>query len=379
MTITPGLRRGRVSVPRSKSHYHRLLIADYLGGGTIYRNVDSGESDDVHATARCLEALADGKGCLDCGESGSTLRFLMPVVGALGGRTVFTGRGRLPERPVTQFLDLLAAHGVRFCGWKDNRLELDGKLEPGEYSASGNVSSQLISGLLFALPLLDGDSDITLSSPLESRGYVDLTMQVVSKAGILVETSPCGYHVPGNQKYAKCDCRPEGCWSCAAFWFGMNALGSEVEVDGLDAGSAQPDRAVELLRGRIGGEIDISQSPDLFPVLVAVAGAFRGTTRFVNAGRLRLKESDRIAAMAALLRSLGTACVETPTSLEVRGAGGYHVMDVVRSFGDHRVAMAAAVAATAADAPVVIDDAGCAAKSYPGFFNDFSGLDMLRK
>ena len=358
MTLANGPRVGVVTPPPSKSHLHRLLIADFLAGGRDRFGPSPDDSADIEATRRCLRALASDNPdpVLDCGESGSTLRFLSPVAAALGKRPRLVLTGRLAKRP-----------GIVYD-----------TLNPGLHELPGNISSQFATGLLFALPLLKDDSEIRFTSPLESRGYVDLTLSVLASAGIEVVETAHGFHIPGGQRYAPpASMTPERDWSGAAFWFAMNALGSRVEVRGLANDSAQPDRRIVALLAQTGGEKDMAQCPDIFPPLAVVAGAQPVVTRFTGVRRLRLKESDRIASVAALLGCLGIVTDEEEDAFTVHGSGLPFPGGVeLESFGDHRIAMAAAVAATRANAPLSIDNAACVAKSYPGFFDIFNALKV---
>ena len=366
ITIEPGARRGSVAAPRSKSHEHRQLIADFLAGDYSRLAPAEGDADDIQATKRCLLALAgdDTAPFLDCGESGSTRRFLAPIAAALGKKPVFKTAGRLADRPQMDYDDL----------------------QPGEFKLAGDVSSQSVTGLLFALPLLKGDSFIRFTSPLESKGYVEMTRRVLVGAGIYVGVRDDGYDIPGGQTYhAQPDAQVEGDWSGAAFWFAMNALGSDIEVTGLDAKSVQPDRVVQDLLQRIStawsGErvfVDVSECPDLFPALSVVAAASPGETLFTGTRRLRLKESDRTAAMEDVLKRFGAEVERRENEFSVRGAEGPFRGGEIETGGDHRIAMAAAVGATHAEEAVTIDDAACAAKSYPAFFADFGRLGRMR-
>lgn len=363
--LEPGLRKGHVIVPRSKSHEHRLLIADFLAGNDSRLAEAADDSDDILATKRCLRTLrsADSSPLLDCGESGSTRRFLGPVVAALGKRPVFKMAGRLAERP---------------------QLEYD-ELKPGTFELPGDVSSQFVTGLLFALPLLDGDSHIRFTTPLQSKGYVEMTRRVLIGAGIYLGVREDGFDVPGGQAYqAQPDAQVEGDWSGAAFWYAMNALGSEIIIEGLSSASVQPDRAVVELARRVAaawqGEavtVDVSDCPDIFPVLTVAAGASVGVTTFVGTRRLRLKESDRAAAMAEVLDRFGVKVEADDDRFTVRGRGEPLRGGSFASFGDHRIAMSIAVGSTRAREAVEIDDVACAAKSYPAFFADFGGLTRI--
>ena len=351
--VQPGFRHGTVIAPASKSHLHRLLIASFLGGKRDLFEPQAGDSEDIVATRRCLKALV-GPGenpVLDCGESGSTLRFLMPVAAALGKRPKYVKAGRLASRPVIEYPTI----------------------KSGVHELAGNVSSQYVTGLLFALPLLDDQSEIRFSSPLESRGYVDMTLQVLGEAGIEVQATPDGgFMVPGGQRYRAVDARhPEGDWSGAAFWLAMDALGSQVEVKGLNPSSTQPDRAIVRLLGQ--REIDVSACPDIFPVLSVVAAAKPQTTLFTGTRRLKLKESDRTAAMADVLGRFGFRTEMSDDTFTVHGGGRFKA-GAFTSYADHRIAMSIAVGATIAEGPVEIDNAECAAKSYPAFFRLFDEL-----
>lgn len=364
MLIVPGHRRGAANPPRSKSHLHRLLIADFLAGDLSRLADDPADSEDINATKRCLGALAgrDSAPVLDCGESGSTLRFIAPVAAALGKRPVFKKAGRLADRPA---------------------LEYDG-IRSGLHELRGDVSSQFVTGLLFALPLLKGDSRISFTTPLESRGYVDMTLDVVRGAGIVVEERDGGFDVPGSQTFrAQPDAEAETDWSGAAFWLAANAIGSDVTVEGLNPRSAQPDRhvvdALATIAGRAPGRdaLDVSQFPDSFPVLAVAAACTPGETVFTGTRRLRIKESDRVAAMADVLTRFGIEAAADEASFSVRGVAGKLKGGSFTSYGDHRIAMSIAVGATCAQSAVEIDDTACAAKSYPKFFEELGRMDVF--
>ena len=381
--ITPGRRSGTVQVPFSKSHLHRLLIAEFLSGK---RDFGSGYDDsgaDVQATIRCLKALENGMASgmepvLDCGESGSTLRFMLPVAMTKVDSAAFVASGRLPQRPVAPFLEILAKHGVSA---KDTSfpLHLQGRLQSGEFLVRGDISSQIITGLLFALPCIEGDSVISLTTPLESRGYVDMTLDVMRKFGIDVQYKDNLFIINGNQNYnSDKTIAPERDWSGAAFWLVMNAIGSEISVPDLDMDSRQPDRMIARLLDFKQDATDVSQCPDSFPVLTVAAAARMVDTRFTGVRRLRLKESDRLAAMADVLSRFGVATEAGEDYFIVHGVGLHFKGGVtIDTYNDHRIAMSAAVAATVADAPVTIENPSCVAKSYPDFFKQLASLDSF--
>lgn len=384
VTITPTKLKGTVTPPPSKSQAHRAIIAAALADG-VSRIDNVAPSQDIEATQNCMAALKngttaghDGLPMLDCGESGSTLRFLIPLALVLRGGGHFTGRGRLMERPQAPYFDIFREKGI-FYEQIGGVLTVRGELPPGEYRLPGNVSSQFVTGLLYALPLLGGDSEIVITSPLESMGYVDMTLDVLEKFGVRVENQSCEHFlVPGNQRFRARDMTVEADWSQAGFWYAAAFLGNPVEAAGLEPGSTQGDRVIAAHYERLlrpgGVDIDVSGCPDLAPPLAAMAAVRPGVTRLTNAARLRVKESDRLAAVTRVLSALGADVTEGPDSLAVRGretlAGGV----TVDSFNDHRIAMMAAIAATRCGKPVTITGAECVAKSYPTFWDDYEML-----
>ena len=406
LTIYPSKLAGEVTPPSSKSQAHRALIAAALGGG-ISTISNLADSQDIQATRRCLSALGAlvedlGSGTLrvhglgnsipqagpfptlDCGESGSTLRFLIPVALLVQGQAAFTGRGRLMERPLAPYEDLFRGKGI---GWSMEHgvLTLDSgrgydrlALDPGEYRLPGDVSSQFITGLLFALPLLEGDSDLLLTAPLESRGYVDLTLDVLDRFGVVAEPRENGFHIPSGQMYQARDLAVEADWSQAAFWYAANHLGGQVDILGMDPASRQGDReiaAYSRMLARSGQvELDVSQCPDLAPPLAAMAAVRTGTTRLTNAARLRAKESDRLASVTRALRAMGGQVEEYADSLTIHGVKRLPGGGVVDCANDHRIAMMAAVCAASAEAPVKLLGAECVRKSYPEFWTHFQSL-----
>lgn len=402
LTITPGKLRGRITPPPSKSQTHRMIIAAALSDG-ICRLSNVGLSQDIEATLHCMRALGaeiseDGtsiqgvgaslpaaaqrnleeQAVLDCGESGSTLRFLIPIALALKGKGRFTGRGRLMERPQEPYFELFQQKGIAYTQ-ENSLLTVSGLLLPGRYPIRGDVSSQFITGLLFALPLLEGGSELILTTPLESRDYVDMTLDVLARFGIAVEYNGQELNVPGRQIYRHQDTAIEGDYSQAAFWYAANAMGSEVEIQGLNPSSIQGDRRIVPYVQRLAtpGEaaLDVSHCPDLVPPLAALAALRVGeTTHITGAARLRIKESDRLSSVAGVLNALGADVIEGLDNLTICGrdslAGGVRV----DAYNDHRIAMMAAIAATRCSAPVTIAGAECVAKSYPRFWEDYAAL-----
>ncbi len=408
-TVWPGPRSGQVRIPASKSRAHRLLICAALAGRQTTL-ICQGISRDIQATADCLREMGseirmEGE-CisvfplrpkkeetvlLPCGESGSTLRFLLPVAGSLGLKGCFRMEGRLPERPLHPLWEVLEAHGMRLRQEKE-LLYFEGQLSAGEYAIPGNISSQYISGLLFALLLLRGESKLTVTGPLESADYVRMTEDALTLFGFSFEKKGYQYRIPGCGTARKAGESPwvlpvEADWSSAAFLLAMGALSPEgICVEGLDMHSSQGDRQIlTLLEGfgakveRIergilvrkgalrGMEIDAAGIPDLVPVLAAVAALAEGETTIRHAERLRLKESDRLQTTSAMLSALGAEIRETEDGLWIRGKpflrGGK-----VSSFRDHRIAMAASVAAGLCREPVIIEEAECTEKSFPKYW-----------
>ena len=379
--ITPQKLSGAVTPPASKSMAHRAVLAMALaeGQGSLSNLSDS---QDIQATKRCVAALkspqAEGElPFLDCGESGSTLRFLIPIALAAAGGGVFAGHGRLMERPQQPYFDIFDEKGILY-EQKDGVLIVRGSLSPGVYRLPGNVSSQFVTGLLYALPLLPGDSSIEITTPLESSGYVDMTLDMLEKFGISVENRNYQvFHIPGNQTYQARDIAVEADWSQAGFWYAANFLDNRVSIQGLNTDSTQGDRVVASLCWKLAKpgdvDIDVSGCPDLLPPLAVMAAMRQGTTRFINAARLRIKESDRLATTAALLNRLGGSAEDGPDSLTVRGVPSFSG-GTVDGANDHRIVMAAAIAATRSTAPVTILGAEAVNKSYPSFWEDYKQL-----
>ncbi len=398
--ILPRTLAGTVTPPPSKSQAHRLLIAAALSGG-ISTLSHVAFSQDIAATRDCLTAMGasfveQGPGVVeihglgwsipqagpypifDCGESGSTLRFLIPLALTVHGGGAFTGRGRLMERPQTPYFRLFEEKGI-FYRLERGILTVKGQLTPGVYALPGDVSSQFITGLLYALPLLEGDSDIVLTSPLESGDYVTMTLRALERFGVAVEARENGWHVPGGQRYRACDGAVEGDWSNAGFWYAAQSLGCPVDIAGLDPDSAQGDKRIAGFARAMeeAGDLtlDVRQCPDLVPPLAAMAALRAGRkTSIVNAGRLRIKESDRLATVTEVLTALGAEIKEGPDDLVIAGKEKLPGGVTVSGHNDHRIAMMAAIAAIRCEQPVCITGADCVKKSYPDFWRHYQQL-----
>ncbi|MBO7050193.1 MAG: 3-phosphoshikimate 1-carboxyvinyltransferase [Bacteroidaceae bacterium] len=403
---------GNVQVPPSKSVAHRMLICAALSDSpcTI---VCQSVNRDMEATAACLNALgadiryADGRftvnpitkvikgAVLDCGESGSTLRFLLPVAAALGADATFTGQGRLPERPLSPLYEEMTAHGVKMTPNGKMPLKCEGKLPAGLYTIDGGVSSQFISGLLMALPLTGIQSKIVVTGKQESASYIALTLNALKQFGIEIQTVTDGYIIPSGQEFTApgTQIAVEGDWSAAAFWITAGVAGSKpVTCTGLDYEcSAQGDRRIINVLRSMGADIstaggtitarpsnltaariDCADIPDLVPILAVAASSAQGTTIFDNIRRLRIKESDRVQSILQLLGTAGIYAFASDNTLTVTGGPARGC--TYDPSGDHRMAMSAAILASTKDVQITISDAECTAKSYPAFFDDFNAL-----
>ena len=407
ISVSPARLSGTTAAIASKSDAHRrLILAVFADAPTVFSL--AGGSDDINATVHCLEKLGAkieknknewtvypacrvSEAHLFAGESGSTLRFLLPVAMAKCEKVHFSGAGRLPERPLTHLIHAMKAGGTTFSGEK-LPLTATGRMKSGVFTVPGNISSQYVTGLLMALPFLDGDSEIVVEGELASKAYVDITLSTMRDFDLIVRETKSGYLVPGNQT-PKSGGRMniEGDWSNAAFFLAAGAISNApVTVTGLRADSPQGDKAVcELLskfgakieRGEnavtvsggnlTGCEIDIDKTPDLIAPLGVVAAYAKGKTVFYNGKRLRIKESDRIESMKQLILSLGGHAEETEDTLTVFGTGALSG-GTVDGANDHRIVMAAAIAASASENGARILGAEAVNKSYPGFFEDFT-------
>lgn len=397
MKISPSVLRGNLSIPASKSCAHRAVICAALADGvstlsgiTMSKDIEAtissmtalGASFEINGdivTVKGISGSIDGTAEIDCNESGSTLRFIMPVAAALGVKSVFIGKGRLPQRPIDIYKRELKNHGITFHT-EEMPYEISGVLTGGKYEIEGNVSSQFITGLLFALPLAKEDSEIIMTSHLESRPYVDITIDILRRYGIEISETENSFLIKGNQKYTPYDEHIEGDYSQAAFFFVANALGSDVNILNLKEDSVQGDKAITdiiadtLKNGSVTGyKADCSDIPDLVPIL-SVLGAYGNMPSTIyNAERLRIKESDRLAACADMLNNLGGNVTVTSDGLEILPTNGLNG-GTIDSYGDHRIVMAAAIAALNCKGDVIIKGAEAAEKSYPTFFEDYVKL-----
>lgn len=397
--ITPKKLEGKVTVPPSKSVAHRLIIcAAFARGRSVINNIYP--SKDIIATAEAVRAfgakvsvengvaVVDGinevpkTAFVDCNESGSTLRFLIPVAAALGINTTFSGKGKLPERPITPYLTELVKHGVTFDYKNTMPFDISGRLTAGAFEIDGGISSQFITGLLLGLSLLENDSEIVLTSHLESKPYVDITINAMKAFGVEIKETEKGYYIKGGQEYKPCELTCEADYSQSAFFYVANSLGSNIEISGLSDKSAQGDKKiVEICEQMVYNEkgtlnpfsIDCSDIPDLVPVLTVLASFCDGESEIYNVARLRIKECDRLEAISDCLNRIGGKVRAFDDRLVITGTAELEGGET-DSFNDHRIAMSMAVASTRCKNPLVINGAECVSKSYPDFWEDFSLL-----
>ncbi|AYK27054.1 3-phosphoshikimate 1-carboxyvinyltransferase [Clostridium beijerinckii] len=421
LKIYPGKLSGEVKIPPSKSMAHRAVICAALGDGVSkVTNIDY--SDDIIATIEAMSSLGakitkkedylevcginspenikansiKEQRTIDCNESGSTLRFLVPIAALFDGVNRFVGRGNLGKRPLDTYYKIFDEQGIKYS-YKDGILDLktEGKLKAGEFKMEGNISSQFITGLLFTLPLLDGESKIVITTEMESKGYIDLTLRAIKDFGVeIINNNYEEFIIKGNQIYKSIDYRVEGDYSQAAFFFCADALSSNIVLNDLKLDSLQGDKEViDILQrmglklnnkdnGLIGSAslglkstiIDGSQCPDIIPVVSLVAALSEGTTEIINAGRLRIKECDRLAAVTSELNKLGAKIIEKEEGLIIEGVKELKGNVEVWSHKDHRIAMTMAIASIMCKEPIILKDYECVSKSYPQFWDDFKNL-----
>lgn len=409
--IIPSRVLGSVNVPSSKSLSHRAVIAAGLAkGSSILKNITM--SKDIEATINAMKALgckinvkddiiyteSEGiiklkENIINCNESGSTLRFLIPLALLQDKGVTFCGEGRLSTRPLLPYYRIFEKQNIAFNTNKGLPLTLHGSLKPGLFEIEGNISSQFITGLLFALPCLSNDSKIIVTTPLESKGYVDLTIQILNKFKISVQNNSYKqFLIKGNQEYKCCDYEAEGDYSQAAFFIAAGIIAGSVKCNGLTKNTLQNDSMIVDIVKKMGGDIkqndnsitannsktngidiDVSECPDLVPILAVLGAVSKGTTRILNAARLRLKESDRLNAIATEINKLGGDVTEYPDSLVINGKE-YLNGGEVYGWNDHRIVMALAVASLKCKNKVVINGCEAINKSYPEFFKDFESI-----
>lgn len=408
--FSPFVPNGTVNVPPSKSDVHRAIICAAMANG-VSRISPVALSNDIKATIGCIKALGadavlennvltvDGTNMyknktalLDCGESGSTLRFFIPIAAVGNINATFVGKGKLPQRPIGIFTEALPKAGTVCKTEGGLPLEIKGQLKSGIFEIPGNVSSQFITGLLLALPILEGDSEIVLTSPLESVGYIAMTIRTMKQFGVNIQATEKGWHIKGGQSYKTCDYTTDGDWSQAAFFMVLGTIGGKVTVKGVAKDSTQGDKKCAEILARFGAKvtqldnevtvekgelkaitIDASQIPDLVPVLSVCAAFAEGTTKIINAERLRIKECDRLKATAELLNNLGGKVKELSDGLEITGVSSLKG-GKVNGYNDHRIVMSAAVCAARSDEDITATFAMSINKSYPDFYIDYNSI-----
>ena len=377
ITIQPGKLNGTAAVPPSKSYAHRMLIGAVLAEGECQVEGIS-DSEDMLATKDCMQALR-GDGIFPCRESGSTLRFFIPLALAVRGEGTFTGTQRLIERGIGIYEELFAGCGISVEKTAD-QIRVQGQLKAGEYQIRGDVSSQFVTGMLFALSVLKEDSLLKVLPPVESRPYIDITIDVMKKFGVTIEElEPNTFVIKGGQKYQAGHYVVEGDWSNGAFLYAFNEVGSELEITGLNPESIQGDKKCleyfRVLQDREPDVIDLSDTPDLGPVLFATAAALHGG-RFTGIRRLRIKESDRVGAMSEELEKFGVTCQISENDMEITSSGLGKPARPLDGHNDHRIVMALSIPASLTGATIL--GAEAVAKSWPDYFDILqkAGMDL---
>lgn len=412
--IIPNKLNGIIKIPPSKSMSHRAIIAAGLSQGKC--SIDNITfSNDIIATLEAMKSFGvkakikiedndgfssiyiEGKeklelinNIIDCKESGSTIRFLIPMAGLLGKKVIYTGEGKLVERPLNQYYDIFKEQNINYSNINGKLpLTVEGILNPGTFKIEGNVSSQFITGLLFVLPILSGNSKIIITTEMESKGYIDLTLSILEQFSIEIENKNYReFIIKGNQKYKPLDYSVEGDFSQAAFWIVAGILGDHITCRNININSLQGDKVILDIVKEMGADIhitndfietkksitkgitiDASQCPDLVPILATLGALSKGTTKIINASRLRIKESDRLKSITTELNKLGADIHELEDGLVIHGkenlTGG-----IVDSWNDHRIAMALAIASIKCIQPVTITNSDAINKSYPRYWHD---------
>jgi len=410
LELVPSKLGGSIVIPPSKSLAHRGIIASSLAEGTS-KITNLNFSNDIKVTTNAMKSLGvdveifddyeiiHGKeklirknNIIDCGESGSTIRFMIPISLLADGEVTFTGEGKLPTRPLGVFHKIFDEQGIEYKhGEKELPLTINGKLKSGRFEVRGDISSQFITGLLYTLPKLEGESEIIITTKLESVGYIDLTLDILDRFGIkIINENYERFIIPGNQNYKAHDYRVEGDFSQVAFWLVAGILNDGIDCLGMNPNSLQGDKAIiKILRdmgakvtveedrisvegsSTYGTTIDLSQCPDLGPIITVLASLSEGETRIVNSSRLRIKESDRITSMTTELNKLGANIVETKDGMIIQGVKTLKGGVEVDAWNDHRVAMALAIASSRCENPITLTGADSVKKSYPHFWSDF--------
>ncbi len=399
MRIIPSKLEGTVNIPSSKSITHRMLICAGLADGV---SIISGISfsKDIYATISAMQNIGaeykingnevtvkgvssiSKSAVVDCCESGSTLRFMIPVTSVLGIDAEYRGQGRLPQRPITPYIREFSDKGITFDYNNTMPFNVSGKLQSGRYYFEGDISSQFITGVMFALPLADGDSEIIMTSPLQSKPYADMTVKCLEHFGIEINETDSGYYIKGNQKFKPCNYHVEGDYSQAAFFFVANAIGCKIDIKNLVEDSMQGDKKiVEIISDLCYNDncnksvfkIDAENIPDLVPILAVLCSLSGKTAEIVNIGRLKIKESDRIISTADMINALGGKVTPYSDHMVINPVDNL-IGGTVDSAGDHRIAMAAAIMAVRAKGDVVIINADSVEKSYPDFFSDYNNI-----